>query len=140
MRYDAWPRPQRRLSRRRDDSPSHHGRRPQRHRTWGADIVEQGVEQAGIGEDGEADLAICRLDDIVGYCYRDPDAEAPEASWKLAGSHVASGQPVDVGATAAGSDPSYQVEGHFNWMVLERGVASDGGSGALEALVLPEDG
>lgn len=116
------------------------------------------------GADGEADLAICRLGSKVYYYYgrslapEDPTKNAwlpktgsvPDAGSVDAGddagpditeptSHAIGAGPLDVGLTAAGTSPFFEVAGHFNWIVFEQGVKGDGCAGALEEFTLPED-
>jgi hypothetical protein len=103
---------------------------------WGPDSVARGPEDLGIGEDGEADLAICRVDDVLTYFYRDPVADPP--AWISVADHRAGDDPLDIGMTAAGADPNYGVEGHFDWVVFRRHILGDGCAGALAGLTLPE--
>ena len=95
-----------------------------------------------IGEDGEADLAVCRVDDRAYYFYGKPGPNPLKNEWLPLGSasvsHVIGTGPVDVGATAAGKAPIFQAAGHFTWMIFERGTWGDGCAGALDQIESPE--
>lgn len=104
---------------------------------WGAPFVEEGPMRMGIGEDGEADLAICRVNDSVTYYFRDPNSSPMMPMWSDAiAAHRVPAGPLDVGLTAPGRDPVYVTEGHFNWVVFTS-IGADGCGGALEKVVLP---
>ncbi|MCC6900040.1 MAG: hypothetical protein IT377_13760 [Polyangiaceae bacterium] len=98
---------------------------------------------ADIGADGEADLAVCRVQDEVHYFYGRATVDPRKDEWLPLGtavvSHALGPGPLEVGATAAGKAPSFQVAGHFTLMVFERGPWGDGCAGALEQLELPKE-
>jgi hypothetical protein len=105
--------------------------------SWGADLEDRGVDHAGVGIDGEADIALCRLHGTLIYYYRDPESTAEEPTWTRLGSHDVGTGGLDVGLTVSGWDPFYEAEGHFAWALYDVGIAADGCAGALEPLVLP---
>jgi hypothetical protein len=108
---------------------------------WGADVVDRGVDMEGIGDDGEADLVMCRVDSQVDYYYRDAEAGLEQPRWiQLLERPIDVGEgPLEVGMTAGGADPSYAVEAHVDWAVLDQGSVGDGCRGALEQLKLPDE-
>jgi hypothetical protein len=98
----------------------------------------------GIGLDGEADIAVCRIRGSLLFFYRDPiDPEAdwqPE-DWKILANRsddIGEG-PVDVGLTTTLDDHPYDlhVQGHFNWVALLRNERLDDCMGPLEAFPQP---
>lgn len=111
---------------------------------WGSPIIERGAEPHGIGVDGEADLAVCRLNGAVVFYYRDPLSTPDAPVWRKAGPkeqapYDAGSGALDVGLTAAAAKQPFEVEGHFQWAVYIERIGADGCAGALEGLTLPPD-
>ncbi len=104
-----------------------------------------------IGDDGEADLAVCRQESVVAYYYRDHREADPINAWKQIPGPARYTLPagaVEVGLSAAvvapqdpdagGAPPEFLVAAHFNWIVVKAGLGGDGCSGALDALPVPK--
>ena len=116
--------------------------------TWGPampDFPDPDFTQTGIGDDGEADIAVCRLDNELLYFYRDINETDPLRAWKSVdgpAEHDVGDGPLDVGLTAAVLDDpaqaTFDVEGHFNWIVLDDDLGADGCGGVLDTLKLPK--
>ncbi|MFO0618394.1 MAG: hypothetical protein U0414_37720 [Polyangiaceae bacterium] len=104
---------------------------------WGPPASTEGIDQRGIGVDGEADLAVCRVNDTLAFFVRDPSSEPAAVKWDLLGNYVIGDFPFDVGLTTAGAPPTFAAEGHFTWVGYMEGLPADGCRGALETLVLP---
>jgi len=96
-----------------------------------------------VGVDGEADIAVCRVDGDVYYLFGKATGDPTKNEWRPATSEVVShafgAGPLDVGLTTTGTAPKFEAAGHFNWVVFERGKWGDGCSGALERFSLPEE-
>lgn len=111
-----------------------------RDEVFGADFVIRGEDDEGIGEDGESDLAVCRVDNSIVYYHRDPESPETKPEWvQLDGTHAVASGALDVGLTVTGQDPSYEVSGHFNWVVFAEGKVADGCNGALSKVKLPKE-
>lgn len=96
----------------------------------------------GVGADGEADVAICRVGGKIFFYYGLATTDPTKNTWEPkvgAVSHAIGPGILDVGVTVAGIDPNFDVAGHFNWIVFQEGTYGDGCSGALDGFVLPED-
>lgn len=104
---------------------------------WGGPVHTDGVEQRGIGVDGEADLAVCRLNDVLAFFVRDPTSDPALAKWQRLGDYTVGDEAFDVGLTAAGAPPTFASEGHFTWAAYTEKLPADGCQGALESLLLP---
>jgi hypothetical protein len=110
--------------------------------------IEAGAEVSAddhpVGEDGEANIALCRQGDDLVTLYHDPAAAMP---WREVGKSVAIGSgSLEVGlTTASGGAPTpagkLMMEGHFNWAVLQHvgTLPGDGCSGVLEAFTPPDE-
>ena len=91
---------------------------------------------SGIGNDGEADILICRYADELSYYVRLQSSPPEMPVWEeLPVKHIVGEGPLDFGMTASGHDPVYTVEGHFDWVLFDR-IEIDG-CGSRFALVLP---
>ena len=110
-----------------------------REQAWGDDTEVEGDNQKGIGEDGEADLALCRVNTTLRYFYREPTSDPLLPIWTEILEHDVGTGPLDVGLTATGMDPNYDAEGHFTWVAVSDGLPGDGCTGAFERLELPEE-
>lgn len=100
------------------------------------------AEAAGIGVDGEADIALCRVGSEVRYFYGVPTSDPTKNTWLPMGNelwHAFGDRGLDVGITVAGKAPNFEVAGHFNWIVFDTGAYGDGCAGALELFQLPDD-
>ncbi len=109
---------------------------------WGEPAEAQGEPDQGIGKDGEADLAVCRLNGKLLFYYREMGSSVSAPVWRRLGGqgfeHFAGEGAVDVGLTASGSEASFQAEGHFQWVYFHDSVGTDGCVRELEAITLPE--
>jgi hypothetical protein len=108
------------------------------HRTndaWGLPVEFTGVDQAGIGFDGEADVAMCRLNGLLTAYYRDLSSDPTEEPlWIPIGDGLLVGDgEIDVGLTAQGSS----AEGHFQWVEFSGRVGGDGCVGELALMQVP---
>ena len=107
----------------------------------GDEIRETGANQAGVGLDGEVDLAMCRVGAAIAFYYRDP-ASTPEIPvWRQVGGDGAQPyhggrEPLEVGVTVAGANGDFGIEGHFSWIEYDR-VGVDGCGSTLETITLP---
>jgi hypothetical protein len=103
-----------------------------------ADSGASGAFPDELGEDGEADIAVCRAGSALAYAYRDVDAAEPNRWVFVDGTDAFGEGAVDVGLTTSGVEPGV-IEGQFNWFV-SRDITGfgDSCSGALEELVVPE--
>jgi hypothetical protein len=110
-----------------------------RDEAWGPDTVTTGDGQEGIGVDGEADLALCRVDTKLIYFYREPTSDPETPVWTEILEHDVGTGPLDVGLTATGMDPDYEAEGHFTWAAVRDGLPGDGCTGAFEDLEVPKE-
>jgi len=108
-----------------------------RNDAWGDAKTTLGHDPtAGIGNLGEADLAVCRLHAKLVFYYRDPGAGEPKTWFEVTRFDASTG-PMDVGLAASGWRDSFEVEGHFTHAILSDGIGPDGCQGALERLVVP---
>ncbi len=98
----------------------------------------------GVGDDGEAYIALCRHDDVLSFFYQNlaPRDENPALTFQQSEVTLVVGfGELDVGLTATGEQGAgSQPEGHFNWLVLLDFAEppADGCSGALEQFQFPE--
>jgi hypothetical protein len=101
---------------------------------WGVPVESTGVEQAGIGADAEADIAMCRLNGMLTTYYRILDPSLEEPSWVAIGEGLVVGDgAVDIGLTATGPT----AEAHFQWVEFADRIGSDGCTGTLERFQVP---
>jgi hypothetical protein len=115
------------------------GRFRSRDGRWGDEVTVLGPDdKLGIGEDGEADIAVCRVDDQIEFHYRDRSAPASAPTWELIYSGTATAAALDVGLTATGLDPVYDTEAHFDLTVLQDDLF-DGCAGTLVELPFVEE-
>jgi hypothetical protein len=98
----------------------------------------------GVGEDGEADVALCRLGNVLASYTRNVastvDASvATNAAWTLVRDDDVGPGALHVGVTAARGNVS--MEGHFNWVVFQRigRLGSDGCEGELANFTEPAE-
>jgi hypothetical protein len=99
----------------------------------------RGVNDAGIGIDGEAQIATCRRGDELFLFYIDPAATEPTwVPFDTAPAFEAVSGVVEVGATVSGGT-DYKIEGHFTSTFFTDGLGPDGCQGALEGLDLPTE-
>ncbi len=97
----------------------------------------------GVGVDGEADIAVCRVGDILAFYVRDPTSTTDAPTWEEVETPVAiqRGGIVEAGLAAAGAPDTatpFGIEAHFTWVAFDDSVGADGCSRALEDLVLPQ--
>ena len=105
---------------------------------WGAPLMVRGAADAGIGSDGDADIAICRVNGNLVFYHRDLTGSDEGTEWTSDAAFDGVTGPVDVGMTASGGPVGYEVEGHFTWTLSSDVVGSDGCKGTLDSLVLPD--
>ncbi len=110
---------------------------------WGGQL-DVGGPTFSIGFDGEADIAVCRLNDVLTFYYREPQSPTDRPVWtqirSVDGSqaeHRPDPGPVDVGLTASGAPGQYQAEAHFQWSTVVAAIAGDGCAGVLEGIPVP---
>lgn len=108
--------------------------------SWGGSAVMKEFEgeaiESGIGNDGEADILVCRYEDTLHYFVRLQSSPPEMPDWEeIDVVHNVGPGPLDFGMTAGGRDPVYTVEGHFDVVMLER-IEIDG-CGVRFDLVLP---
>lgn len=103
---------------------------------WGATVTAPG-DQGVAAVEGEADLAVCRLNGKLTFYHRDPASPTEAPIWITITEHEPGSEPVDVGLTAEGVVDHYDAEGHFTWAAFTDSVGSDGCRGELEAIVVP---
>jgi hypothetical protein len=104
---------------------------------WGPELIAEGDNQGGIGLDGEVDLVMCRVDNVLVFFYRDPMSETESPIWVQVGDHEVGSGAMDVGMTAAGAASAFEVEGHFAWTSFTGSIGADGCRGALEGITVP---
>lgn len=95
------------------------------------------ASKESVGQDGEADIAICRQANRLLTFYRDG---MRRPNWQEVGSPVAVARGgVDAGLTT-GTSGEHAMEGHFNFVVLQSvgTLAGDGCAAALASFVDPE--
>lgn len=96
-----------------------------------------------VGEDGEVDLAICRVGADVHYLYRGVEISAGRYQWLPIApggvAHPFGVEPLDVGLTATGAAPNFETAGHFTWVAVVSGSWGDGCLGALEHFSPPAE-
>jgi hypothetical protein len=113
---------------------------------FGQSHTERGANDKGIGNDGEADIAICRVDGSLTFYFREPTEDESMPIWRIMGgenfaySDVTG--PVEVGLTVAGREAaepteSFRVAAHFQWALLTDTVLSDGCEETLLAFEFP---
>ena len=96
----------------------------------------------GVGEDGEAEIAVCRRGGNLWVFYLDREAylSGTEATpWQEAGSISTIGEdPVDVGlvTTLSATGSANNVQGSFNWLAFDTFVSECGSY--LQEFVVPE--
>lgn len=100
----------------------------------------------GVGEDGEAEIAVCRRENNLFVFYLDREAypmRGESNPWKSAGDSLDIGEgPVDVGlvTTLSASGAMNDVQGSFNWVVLDTFDTSVPECGSyLQEFELPEE-
>ncbi len=112
---------------------------------WGPEHTDRGADDAGIGADTEADIAMCRSGSTLTFYYRDPKSPETAPVWLPFGAdlkwQIGEG-PVDVGPSVAGvaqpsPDEGFQIAGHFQWAWLTEELGPDFCQSALERVVLP---
>jgi hypothetical protein len=104
------------------------------------------TEVRGIGLDGEADIALCRIGGSLLFFYRhpiDPGTGWKPEDWKILDNRSDSlgDGPVDVGLTTTLDVHQYDlhVQGHFNWVALLGNGPLDDCMGPLEDFRQPAE-
>ncbi len=90
---------------------------------------DPGGKVSSFGLDGEADIALCRLNAQLLYYYRTRD-EQGVGPWEALGDHGVDTDLLDVGVTVASSGNT-DVEGHFPWLAILDELGTDGCGGAM---------
>lgn len=107
-----------------------------------------GADDAGIGLDDavEADIAMCRVGDLLTFYYREPTSTEEAPVWRQVGGNFVYPDiagPVDVGVTVAGTkvegDPgaSFRTGAHFQWAMVTDTILTDGCKQTLLAFDFP---